>query len=114
MNEPMQKNTDNADVKYPSLTIFSHNEAAIPLEEYANMAWGLAKECNISLYFHENKDEYRFDFNLHSSVIQGSQTSVWCRLIEESDMYIMSVPEGIPQIIRASFYRTKQKNDSSK
>lgn len=105
---------NSINVKRPPFSLFPFNTHRITDAEYMRLVFGFSKNCGIEWKMDENEERYRFDFYLHESVIDGKQISEWTTLIEESDMHIMTVLGNAPQTIRASFYRVKQKNVSSK
>ena len=107
----MGKFLRDEDIPKPELVMFSLNQLSIPLGEYMREVMIVSRQCGIRFEMKDNGDRYRFDFYLHESLIMGPYVRDWCTLIGVSDMFIMSVQEGLPQTIRVSFYRGKEETE---
>lgn len=109
MNEWLYDNDFYNKSNLPELTIFSMNMLDIPLVDYMHMALAVAKKGGMDFEIVESEDIYRFEFRLHGSVVMERQIPAWCNLIGGSELFIMSVCKDMPQTIRVSSYRMKEK-----
>lgn len=113
MIKKVMDNDDDIIAEKPPISVFSIVQKGISDEEYARTAYRFARQCGVKLSVKEAADSYSYYFYLRETIALGEYALDWVQLIQESDLHSLSVYSGLPQIIKASFYRIKhEKSDS--
>ena len=108
-----EKNNEVDFAEKPPLALYSLIKKGMSDDEYVSLILRFAAQCCAKYTVNESSNSYCFHLYLKECFLLGDYAYSWVQLIQESDAHELSVFCGSPQIIKATFIRSKyEKSDS--
>ena len=102
-----EKNDEFGFAEKPPLALYSLIKKGISDDDYISLMLRFATQCCAKFTIDESPDSYHFHLYLKGSFLLGDYAYNWVQLIQESDAHELSVFCSSPQIIKATFIRSK-------